>query len=120
MAPEGRRVAWNPPGARRHTLTRFCRLPLVPILRRCGIQLPTVAIAFSDLVGAFQLLVVLILDADGAADVVHDVLVGRRVVPAGRFVADAVGRLPVGIDVAAGEGRARLGVLVVAFAQAAA
>ena len=54
------------------------------------------------------------------ADVVDDVLVGRRVVAAGRFVAHAVRRLPIGIDVAGGQRRARLVVLGEALAQLAA
>jgi hypothetical protein len=68
-------------------------------------------VSLGDLPRAFQLLVVLILDADGAADVVDDVLIGRRVVAARSFVADAVGRLPIGVDVAAGHRRTGLGVL---------
>src|SRR4029078_2954244 len=75
------------------------------------VELPAMGVALGDLLLALQLLVVLVLDADGLADVVDDVLVGCGMVAAGRFVADAVGRLPVGIDVAGGHGRTRFGVL---------
>src|SRR5213079_2565244 len=57
-------------------------------------------------------LVVLVLHADRFTDVVDDVLVGRRVVAAGRFVANGGRGFPIGIDVAGGQGRARLVVLV--------
>jgi hypothetical protein len=58
-----------------------------------------VAIALGDLVGAFQLLVVLVLDAERLADIVHPILIRRRIVAARRFVADGIRILPVGIDV---------------------
>src|SRR6185369_2801067 len=81
------------------------------VFRRRRVELPAVAIAFRDLVGRFQLFVVLIFDPQGTADVVHAVLIGRGVVAAGRFVADGVGVFPVGVDVAAGQRRAGFGVL---------
>ena len=64
-------------------------------------------VALGDLVGRLQLFVVLVLDAERLADVVDAILVGRRVVAAGRFVADGVGVFPARVDVAAGELRAR-------------
>ena len=75
----------------------------VIVLCRSRIEFPAVTVAAGDLLVALELLVVLILHADGTADVVDDVLVGGRVVAARCFVADAVGRFPVGVDVAAGQ-----------------
>ncbi len=69
------------------------------------------AVAVADLLLALQLLVVLVLHAECTADVVDDVLVGRGIVAAGSLVAARVCRRPVGIDVAGGDGRARLGVV---------
>jgi hypothetical protein len=65
-------------------------------------------VALGDFVRSLERLVVLILVAEGAADLVDDILVGRGVVAARGLVADAVGRFPVGIDVAAGQARAGL------------
>jgi hypothetical protein len=62
-----------------------------------------VPIALTDLVGAFQFLVVVVLDAQRLADVVHPILIGRRVVAARRFVADRIRIFPVRIDVASCE-----------------
>jgi hypothetical protein len=59
-----------------------------------------VPIALGDLVGAFQLLVVLVLYAERLADIVDAILIRRRIVAARRFVADGVRILPVRIDVA--------------------
>ena len=73
-------------------------LVLVDILRR-GIELPAVAIAIGNLGAALQLFVIVVLDAQGAADVVDDVLIGSGVVAAGGFVANGLGGFPVGIDV---------------------
>src|SRR5688572_2055655 len=70
-----------------------------------------------DLLVAFELFVVLILHADGAADVVDDVLVGSGTVTTRRLVAHAVRGFPVGIDVTAGEGGTSLRVLVEPVAQ---
>ena len=49
---------------------------------------------------------------DRFPDVVDDVLIRRGVVAARRFVADAVGRFPVGVDITGGQGGARFGVRV--------
>ena len=57
-------------------------------------------VALGDLRLALQFLVVLVLDANGAADVVDDVLIRCRVVAARCFVAYAVGRFPIRVDVA--------------------
>ena len=45
-------------------------------------------IAIRDLRAALQFLVVVVFDAERAADVVDHILIGRRVVAARRFVAD--------------------------------
>ena len=68
-------------------------------------------VALEELFLAFELLVVVVLHADGFADVVHDVLIGCGIVPARGFIADAVCRLPIGIDVAARHRGAGLSVL---------
>src|SRR5205085_4733287 len=73
-----------------------------------GVELPAVLVAGLDLGRALQLLAVLVVDAERLADLVDDVLVGRRIVAARGLVAAAVSRLPVGIDVARGDGRAGL------------
>ena len=63
----------------------------VEVVFRRGIELPAMAIALRDLLVAFELLVVLVFDTDSAADVVDDVLIGRRVVATGCFVAVSLG-----------------------------
>lgn len=65
------------------------------------------AIAVSDFVTSAQVLVILILDAEGLSNFVDHVLVGSRVVAAGYFIARRVGTAPVGINVATGQGWAR-------------
>src|SRR5687767_12207250 len=92
-------------------------LSLVEVVGGGRVVLPAVFVALDDLVGALELFVVLVFDAERHADIVHVVLIGRWVVAPGRFVASAVGRLPVGVHVAAGERRAGLGVLLVALLQ---
>ena len=69
------------------------------------------AIAIRDLRATLELLVVVVLDAERAADVVDDVLIGRRVVAARGFVADRFGGFPIGVDITGGERRAAAGVL---------
>src|SRR6478672_7732077 len=90
---------------------------LVVVFGRRGIELPAVLVAVGDLVRPLELLVVLVLDAERAADVVHAILVRRRVVAAGRFVAYRVGIFPVGIHVAAGHRGTRLRVLALRLTQ---
>ena len=80
------------------------------IVRRCRIELPAVTIALDDFVGPFELLVVLVFDAERAPDVVDAVLVGCRIVSTWRLVAYRVRVFPAGVDVAAGQRRARLRV----------
>src|SRR5262245_53524754 len=77
-------------------------------------------IPIGDLPLALQLLVVLILDSDRTTDVVDDVLIGRGVVAAGRFVADAVGRFPICVDVTTGHRRTGLGVFLISLEELAA
>src|SRR5688572_24592624 len=100
--------------------TQATQLPIVPIVRRGGIQFPPISIALGDLLLALELLVVLVFDAHRAADVVHDVLVGRWIVAARRLVSDAVRRFPVRVDVARGQCGTCLGVFVVTVLQLAA
>ncbi len=58
------------------------------VFRRSGIELPPVTIAVRDLVGSAQLLVVLIFHAERLGDIVHAILIRRRVVAARRLVAN--------------------------------
>src|SRR5687768_10941073 len=87
-------------------------IPVLVIVGRGGIQFPAVLVALDDLVGPLELLVVVVGDAERLADVVDAILVGGGVVAARRFIPHRVGFLPVGVDVAAGDCRAGLGVLV--------
>ena len=48
------------------------------------------AIAVRDFVGGLELLVILVLDAERAADIVHAILIRRGIVAAGRLVVNAV------------------------------
>src|SRR4029079_3717364 len=64
-----------------------------------------------------ELFVVLVLDAERAADIVHAILIRRRVVAAWRFVAYRVGVFPVSIHVAARHRRARLRMLALRLTQ---
>src|SRR5688572_7614625 len=68
---------------------------LVVVLGGRRVEFPALLVAIADLLLALQLLVVLVLDAERLTDVVDDVLVRGRVVAAGRFVANRVGRFPV-------------------------
>src|SRR5688572_21623714 len=103
---------WRSPG-RQHWLARFAAIvirdprsgsriadcgsrvaglvAIVIVFRRSGIELPALLIALRDLLLALELLVVFVLHAHCAADVVHDVLIGRRVVATWCFISDAVG-----------------------------
>ncbi len=85
---------------------------IIEIIRRCGIQFPSLSIALDDFLSALQFLIVVILDAEGTADLLHNVLIGRRIVAAGCFIADGFCRFPVSIDVAGRHGRARRRVLM--------
>src|SRR5688572_14264529 len=73
-----------------------------------GIELPAFAVAIRNLLLALQLFVVLVHEADGPADVVDDVLIGCWIVSPWRLVSDGRGRLPIGVDIAAGNGRTRV------------
>jgi hypothetical protein len=77
-------------------------------------------IAFGDLVGGLELLVVFVLDAERPADVVHSILIRSRIVSAGSLVADSVGVFPIGIDVSRRHDRARFRVLPARLFQLAA
>src|SRR4029453_9555674 len=79
---------------------------------RRRIQLPAVAIARFDFRAALQLLVVIVLDTQRAADLVDDVLIRGGVVAAGSFVADRGRGLPVGVNITSGECRPCRRVLV--------
>src|SRR5689334_14856022 len=102
------------PGRQRARVARWrasaALAALAVIVRGGRIQLPAVLVALGDLVGALQLLVVVVFDAEGVADFVDAILVRRRVVAARGFVAARVGLFPVRVHVAAGQSRARLGV----------
>src|SRR2546425_4766747 len=93
------------------------KLSLVVVLARGRVEFPAVAIAFDDLLLALELFVVLVFHADRLADIVDDVLVGRRIVAARRFIADAVGGFPVGIDIAGRQGRAGLSDGILSMSQ---
>lgn len=66
------------------------------------------SVPLGDFVAALQFLIVLVLDAERAADVVHAILIGRRIVSTRRFVADGVRVLPLGVHVAGSEPEAAL------------
>src|SRR5581483_6202197 len=78
-------------------------LALLVVFGRRRVQLPAVPVALGDFVGGPELFVVLILHANRAADVVDQILIGRRVVAAGGLVAREVRALEVGVLVAAGQ-----------------
>src|SRR6187455_1375472 len=61
------------------------------------------SVTLRDFVAALQLLIVLVLDAERAADVVHAVLIGRRIVSARRLVTHGVRVLPLGVHITGGE-----------------
>src|SRR5688572_27254943 len=93
---------------------------LVVVLGRRRVEFPSLLVTVADLLFPLQLLVVFVLDAERLTDVVDDVLVGGGVVAARRFVADRICRFPVGVDFAAGDGRARFRVIVELLRQLAA
>ena len=68
-------------------------------------------VAFFQLRRALQLLVVFVLQAERPPDLIDDVLVRCRVVAAGRFVARAVGRLPVRVEIPTCQRRAGFRVI---------
>src|SRR4051812_20465067 len=67
-------------------------------------------IALGELFAALQFLVVLIFDAERAADIVHAPLVRRGIVAARRFVAHGIRIVPSRIWIAGGEGGTAFGV----------
>src|SRR5947208_8443447 len=91
--------------------------PVLIVLGRRRIQFPAVFVALGDLVGGFEFLAVLVLNPERLPDVVHAILIGRRVVAARRFVADGVRVLPVGVHVAPRHRRTGLGVFLARVAQ---
>src|SRR5438093_9313931 len=96
-------------------LWRWYLLSILKVFRRSGVELPAVFVALRDLRLALQLLIVVVLHADRLPDIVDDILIRCRIVAARRFVAYCRGRFPVRIDVASGQCRARLVVLVEAL-----
>jgi len=58
------------------------------------------AIAIRDLGSALKLFVVVVFDAECAADVVDDILIGSGVVAARGLVTDRVGGFPISVHVA--------------------
>src|SRR4030095_11526651 len=102
---------WNMPVAR--SPGEGGSLPIFPVVRRCRIELPAVLVPLGDLALAFEFLVVLILHADRAADVVDDVLIWRGIVTPRCFITDAVGRLPIRIDITSRQLWTGFGVLLV-------
>jgi hypothetical protein len=68
-------------------------------------------IALDDLLAALELLGIVVGDAERLADVVDPILVGRRVVSAGCLVADRIGIVPTGVDVARGQFGSGFGVV---------
>src|SRR4030095_15058131 len=68
------------------------------------------AVPLEHFLAAAQFFIVLILDAHRLADVVDAILIGRRIVTAGCFVADRVGVLPARVNVARAERQAVVGV----------
>src|SRR5262245_57142190 len=77
---------------------------VVLVVVLCGrrVEFPALLVAIADLLLALQFLVVFVLDPEGPADVVDDVLVRGGVVAAGRFVTNRVRGFPVGVDISAG------------------
>src|SRR5690349_8866144 len=69
------------------------------VLRRRRVELPAMAIALFELALAAEFLSILVLEADRCADLFHDILVWRRIVPTRSFVANEVGRLRIGVNV---------------------
>ena len=61
------------------------------------------SVSLCDFVAALQLLIVLILNAERASDVVHTILIWSGIVSARRFVAYGVRILPLGVHIAGGE-----------------
>jgi hypothetical protein len=60
-------------------------------------------VTFRDFVAALKLLIVLILNPERAADVVHAILIRRGIVTARRFVTHGVRILPFRIQIAGGQ-----------------
>src|SRR5206468_13020877 len=78
-------------------------LPVFVILRRGGVQFPPVLVALDQLLACFQRLVIIVLNAQRLADVVDDVLIGRRVVATWGLLAGEVSVVDVHVDVAGGD-----------------
>ena len=56
-------------------------------------------VPLGDFVAALQLLIVLVLNAERAADVIHAILIGCGIVAPRRFIADCVRVLPLGVHI---------------------
>src|SRR5690349_7490751 len=82
-----------------------------PVVGRGRVELPAVSIPLGDLLAALELFVVVVGDAERLADVIHAILIRRRVVSARGFVTDCVGVVPLRVNVTRGQGGTGLGVL---------
>lgn len=68
-------------------------------------------VTLGKFVGPFQLFGIFVLNPQRLADFLDNVLVGSWIVAAGSFITRIVRLSPVGVDVAGGQRRTRLGVL---------
>jgi hypothetical protein len=67
-------------------------------------------VALAELIGTLQLLHVLVLNPERPADLVHDILIGSRVVASRGLVARVVGLRPICIDISGRECRTAFGM----------
>lgn len=87
------------------------------VFRGSGIELPPVLVALGELLARTELFVVLIRHAQGPPDVFDNLLIRRRIIAAGRFVAAEIRVLPVGVDVAPRDRRRHAAVPLQVFGQ---
>src|SRR4030095_12461068 len=82
----------------------FAINPILVIVAGSGIELPSMAVAFFDLLGCAKGFIVFVNDSDSFAQFIDYVLMGCRRGPANRLVPD-IRASPIGIQVPAREDR---------------
>src|SRR5581483_1911846 len=80
--------------------SRFFAGPILIVVRRCRIELPSMLIATSFFLSDLQLFIVLISDADRLTEIVDHVLLRRGGASRHRLVSGGVRFVPSGVDVA--------------------
>src|SRR5947209_6205999 len=94
-----------------HGALTFLSSPVLIIVGRGRIELPSLLVPFSFLLSDLQFFVVGVADSDGAGEFLYVVLLGRGDASRRCFIPLRLGHVPLRVDVAAGQRRIDAGVL---------